>query len=99
MATASKERPAYVFPHRRLKLAMSDPEKDPLVLVACGTAKYIHSNRVTTDGHIGAFSPITFLHLRMFEMAHDHVKSNTGFEVVGSEYISFAKMDDVINAD
>lgn len=99
MAPASKERPAYFFPHRRLKLAMSDPEKDPLVLVACGMANYIHPNRVTTDGQIGAFSPITFLHLRMFEMAHDHVKSNTGFEVVGSEHIFCAKMDDVINVD
>lgn len=39
MAAASTERPAYVFPHRRLKRVMSDPDRDPLVLVACGTAK------------------------------------------------------------
>lgn len=70
MTGASAERPAYVFPHRRLKQVMSDPDKDPLVLVA-----------------FGAFSPITFLHLRMFEMACDYVKFNTGFEVVGS-YLS-----------
>lgn len=41
------------------------------------------------DGQIGAFSPITFLHLRMFEMAYDYVNSDTRFEVVGSEYDSF----------
>lgn len=28
----------YVFPQRRLKQAMNDPKKDPLVLVACGQA-------------------------------------------------------------
>lgn len=31
----------------------------------------------------GSFSPITFLHLRMFEMAADFVKFNTEFEVMG----------------
>lgn len=41
------------------------------------------------DCQIGAFSPITFLHLRMFEMAYDYVNSDTKFEVVGSEYDSF----------
>ncbi|KAM0750683.1 Nucleotidylyl transferase [Meredithblackwellia eburnea MCA 4105] len=30
----------------------------------------------------GSFSPVTFLHLRMFEMARDHASSN-GFAVVG----------------
>ncbi|MCJ1465808.1 hypothetical protein MMC07_004427 [Pseudocyphellaria aurata] len=70
MAATSTERSAYAFPQQRLKRVMSDPDKDPLVLVACG-----------------AFSPITFLHLRMVEMAYDYVKFNTGFEVVGS-YLS-----------
>lgn len=31
----------------------------------------------------GSFSPITYLHLRMFEMCKDWVKENTHFEVVG----------------
>lgn len=31
----------------------------------------------------GSFSPITFLHLRMFEMARDHAHFNTDFEIVG----------------
>ncbi|CAH7677097.1 hypothetical protein BY996DRAFT_4577589 [Phakopsora pachyrhizi] len=31
----------------------------------------------------GSFSPVTFLHLRMFEMARDHAKFHTNFEVVG----------------
>lgn len=35
----------------------------------------------------GSFSPITFLHLRMFEMAADHAKFHTNFEVVGA-YLS-----------
>ena len=35
----------------------------------------------------GSFSPITYLHLRMFEMVADHVKFNTDFEVVGG-YLS-----------
>ncbi|KAI9793151.1 MAG: hypothetical protein M1835_007407 [Candelina submexicana] len=35
----------------------------------------------------GSFSPITYLHLRMFEMAADYVKFNTEFEIVGG-YLS-----------
>ena len=31
----------------------------------------------------GSFSPPTFLHLRMFEIAADYVRDNTDFEVVG----------------
>lgn len=31
----------------------------------------------------GSFSPITYLHLRMFEMAADFAKFNTEFEVLG----------------
>ncbi|KAJ4393424.1 Nicotinamide/nicotinic acid mononucleotide adenylyltransferase 1 [Gnomoniopsis smithogilvyi] len=31
----------------------------------------------------GSFSPITFLHLRMFEMASDYAKFNTKYEIVG----------------
>ncbi|KAI0477695.1 nicotinamide mononucleotide adenylyltransferase [Xylariaceae sp. FL0804] len=35
----------------------------------------------------GSFSPITYLHLRMFEMAADYARMNTEFEVVG-RYLS-----------
>jgi nicotinamide mononucleotide adenylyltransferase len=35
----------------------------------------------------GSFSPVTYLHLRMFEMAVDFVRQNTEFEVVGG-YLS-----------
>ncbi|KAL8834610.1 MAG: hypothetical protein Q9170_003686 [Blastenia crenularia] len=35
----------------------------------------------------GSFSPITYLHLRMFEMAADYAKYNTDFEVIGG-YLS-----------
>lgn len=35
----------------------------------------------------GSFSPITYLHLRMFEMARDYIKAQTNFEVVGG-YLS-----------
>lgn len=31
----------------------------------------------------GSFSPVTFLHLRMFEMASDFVRFNTDFQVIG----------------
>jgi len=35
----------------------------------------------------GSFSPVTYLHLRMFEMAKDFVRQNTDFEIVGG-YLS-----------
>lgn len=35
----------------------------------------------------GSFSPITFLHLRMFVMAADYVKHNTEYEMIGG-YLS-----------
>ena len=60
----------YTFPTNRLKRTMKDPEKTPLLLVACGS-----------------FSPITYLHLRMFEMAADHVRFSTDFEIIGG-YLS-----------
>lgn len=60
----------YAFPELRLKRTMNDPEKTPLLLVACGS-----------------FSPITYLHLRMFEMAADYVRFSTEFELIGG-YLS-----------
>ncbi|EJD08410.1 Nucleotidylyl transferase [Fomitiporia mediterranea MF3/22] len=35
----------------------------------------------------GSFSPVTYLHLRMFEMAVDYVRQNTNFEIMGG-YLS-----------
>ncbi len=35
----------------------------------------------------GSFSPVTYLHLRMFEMAKDYVRQNTDFEIMGG-YLS-----------
>ncbi|KAK1230554.1 Nicotinamide/nicotinic acid mononucleotide adenylyltransferase 1 [Marasmius sp. AFHP31] len=35
----------------------------------------------------GSFSPVTYLHLRMFEMAKDYARQNTDFEIVGG-YLS-----------
>lgn len=35
----------------------------------------------------GSFSPVTYLHLRMFEMAKDYIRQNTDFEVVAG-YLS-----------
>ena len=64
------EMDSYAFPDYRLKRKMDDPNKTPLLLVACGS-----------------FSPITFLHLRMFVMAGDYVKHNTDFELIGG-YLS-----------
>ena len=65
-ATKMSSKQDYTFPQSKLKLALKDPSKQPLVLVACGS-----------------FSPITYLHLRMFEMASDYVRLNTNFELVG----------------
>ncbi|TKX21046.1 nicotinamide/nicotinic acid mononucleotide adenylyltransferase [Elsinoe australis] len=61
---------SYTFPTERLKHRIEDSDREPLVLVACGS-----------------FSPITFLHLRMFEMAADYARFNTNFEVCGA-YLS-----------
>ncbi|KAJ8488532.1 hypothetical protein ONZ45_g13919 [Pleurotus djamor] len=35
----------------------------------------------------GSFSPVTYLHMRMFEMARDYVRHNTDFEIIGG-YLS-----------
>jgi len=35
----------------------------------------------------GSFNPLTYHHLRMFEMANDYVRQNTNFEIVGG-YLS-----------
>lgn len=59
----------YTFPTNRLRLTQNDPEKTPLVLVACGS-----------------FSPITYLHLRMMEMAADFCKFNTEFELLSGYF-------------
>jgi len=69
-ATDFTNPPNYEFPHHRLALTLRDPEKTPIVLVACGS-----------------FSPVTYLHLRMFEMAKDYVRQNTEFEILGG-YLS-----------
>lgn len=59
----------YQFPTHRLAKRLQDPNKLPLVIVACGS-----------------FSPITYLHLRMFEMALDAISEQTRFEVIGGFY-------------
>ena len=62
--------PDYTFPFHRLNRTLRNPDKQPIVLVACGS-----------------FSPVTYLHLRKFEMAKDYVRQNTDFEIVGG-YLS-----------
>ncbi|EJF57257.1 Nucleotidylyl transferase [Dichomitus squalens] len=62
--------PNYTFPTHRLARFLRNPDKQPVVLVACGS-----------------FSPVTYLHLRMFEMAKDYVRQNTDWEIVGG-YLS-----------
>ena len=32
----------------------------------------------------GSFSPVTYLHLRMFEMARDYIRTQTNFEVIAA---------------
>lgn len=60
----------YTFPSHRLTRTLRNSQKQPVVLVACGS-----------------FSPVTYLHLRMFEMAKDYVRQSTDFEIVGG-YLS-----------
>jgi len=62
--------PNYTFPYHRISRVLRNPDKTPIVLVACGS-----------------FSPVTYLHLRMFEMAKDYVRQNTDFEILGG-YLS-----------
>ena len=66
---AFQDPPDYNFTTHRLS-TLRNPEKQPVVLVACGS-----------------FSPVTYLHLRMFEMAKDYIRQNTDFEIVGG-YLS-----------
>lgn len=62
--------PGYQFPQDRLiRVPARCAQKEPLVLVACGS-----------------FSPITFLHLRMFEMARDHIHFHTNYFVAGGYF-------------
>jgi len=65
----AKKIESYEFPTHRLIPKLKNPNKHPLVIVACGS-----------------FSPITYLHLRMFEMALDAIREQTRFEVVGGYY-------------
>ncbi|KAH7908941.1 Nucleotidylyl transferase [Hygrophoropsis aurantiaca] len=62
--------PNYSFNSHRLHKTLRNSNKQPIVLVACGS-----------------FSPVTYLHLRMFEMAKDYVRQNTDFEIIGG-YLS-----------
>ena len=62
--------PNYIFPLHRLQTVLQNPNKTPVVLVACGS-----------------FSPVTYLHLRMFEMAKDYIRQHTDFEIIGG-YLS-----------
>ncbi|KAI0839832.1 Nucleotidylyl transferase [Hypoxylon sp. FL0890] len=70
LAASAMTLETYRFPAHRLQRQQRDPDRTPLVLVACGS-----------------FSPITYLHLRMFEMANDYARINTSYEVVGG-YLS-----------
>lgn len=59
----------YVFPTDRMRTTLLNPEKEPLVLVACGS-----------------FSPVTHLHLRMFELAADYARHSTNYELIGGYF-------------
>lgn len=70
MSDGSDVMTGYTFPTTRLKTRQAHPDREPLILVACGS-----------------FSPITNLHLRMFETAADYCRFNTSFEIMGG-YLS-----------
>ncbi|KAI8049169.1 hypothetical protein BDF22DRAFT_726683 [Syncephalis plumigaleata] len=58
------------IPRHKLKTTLQDENKEPVVLLACGS-----------------FSPITFLHLRLFEAARDQLHQTGRYEVLAG-YIS-----------
>ncbi|KAF9035073.1 Nucleotidylyl transferase [Hymenopellis radicata] len=70
-------------------------DEEPPSSNSCGYSFPIHRLQELVDSHktpavliaCGSFNPVTYLHLRMFEMAKDYVRQNTDFEVVGS-YLS-----------
>lgn len=71
---------------------MVNPAKIPLVLVACGSCIFNTSNATV--------SPITYLHLRMFEMALDWVNDASqshNFELLGGYFSPVS--DDYKKAD
>ncbi|PVV02249.1 hypothetical protein BB560_003304 [Smittium megazygosporum] len=53
----------------KIKKALEDESKTPVVLVACGS-----------------YSPITYLHLRMFEMAKDYFIDLRDYELIGGYF-------------
>lgn len=57
------------FPDHKLSVSLCNPQKEPLILVACGS-----------------FSPITYLHLRMFEMAADYIREHNKFDLIGGYF-------------
>lgn len=59
----------YAFSTARLRTTLQDADREPLVLVACGS-----------------FSPITNLHLRMFELAADYARHSTRYELIGGYF-------------
>ncbi|KAI9144732.1 hypothetical protein BKA69DRAFT_731677 [Paraphysoderma sedebokerense] len=67
----------YSLPKEKLKLSAEDPNKEPVVLVACGS-----------------YSPVTYLHLRMFEMARDYILEQGKFELLGGY---FSPVNDAYN--
>lgn len=78
----------YRFPTHRMRTRLEDPNRTPLVVVACGVSGGVICSVVAACLTRGmalsqSFSPITVLHLRMFEMANDYVRINTNYEVVG----------------
>lgn len=62
----------YSLPTTRLRTKLNEKEIGKIPLVLCAC---------------GSFSPITYLHLRMFEMARDWVKQHTKYTVIGG-YLS-----------
>lgn len=77
----------YRFPSERLRRRQTQADKTPLVLVACGSFRSVLVLVLPGDDGLltgcMCYSPITFLHLRMFEMASDYAKFNTKYEIIG----------------
>lgn len=74
----------YRFPKHRLRTTMKDESKIPLVIGEQTRPR--HLTALTNTVACGSFSPPTYLHLRMFEMAKDEIIESQTYEIMAGYY-------------
>src|SRR5271170_1015225 len=74
----------YTFPEHRLRTVMDGiPPPPSLHTIRMGTYNVDDTKIPLVIVSCGSYSPITYLHLRMFEMAADAVNESTNYEIMG----------------